>query len=116
MINDIRALKEAWNDEENNGGFVIYGGFMTLLCAIPAMIWRIIIGFVMIVMGIAKSIKKEAVGYRKFYTFNNSRQYEKCPKCGTELTYYNHFPNENEEVTSFVVCKCGYDSRNNYED
>lgn len=109
MKNDVKALKEAWNDSEVDSWVLVHVGFMILLSSVLAMVWRVIMGLVTIIVGTLKLFKPRQ--HSRILSTQFGKQ-EKCPKCGTEMTYYNHFAFEDEEGISYVKCNCGYDSRN----
>lgn len=99
---DLELLRECYNGKECPWWDMIKFGFIVFITLPVTIIWRFIIGALFVLVGIAKIFKP-----REKYV--HVTHYEHCPQCGKELTIYDH--REYSEGSSYILCPCGYDSR-----
>lgn len=105
MKKEFEALKMLWKSDDSPLGILIYG-VLTLILTPVAMVWRMLCSVAMIILGVFKMFKPKQKRFKTGQIFKCDR----CPDCGSELTYYNHVVGE-EEGTYYIKCACGYDSR-----
>lgn len=104
MKKDLQAILELYQDEETPWWYVLAYGLLMVIGLPIAMIWRALIGILVMLCGICKIFKRKL--RRKYIDIH---KYDKCPKCGKEFTIYNH--GTYSEGVCYTFCECGYDSR-----
>lgn len=105
MKKEIEAFILLWKSDDSPLRILIYG-VLTLILTPLAMVWRMLCSVAIIILGVLKIFKPRPKRYKPGQIFKCDR----CPDCGSELTYYNHVAGE-EEGTYYIKCACGYDSR-----
>lgn len=102
MKKDIQAIFDMYRDDVISGQCLLAIGFGMLIGMPLAMLWRIICGILFMLFGVFKIFKPRAKHI-------DQHEYDKCPQCGKEFTFFNH--GSVEEGVCYTFCECGYDSR-----
>ena len=108
MKNDLKAILDMYRDKYIPWWTPFLIGLTTLICLPLALIWRAICGIIMMICGVCKIFK------RKEKHTHDTHYNDRCPKCGSPLTVYNHetiYHEDTGDTSYYIFCACGYDSR-----
>ena len=112
LMDDIRGLKTLVKSDDYSAKDCFMMMIICVMSTLLSFVWRPLMCVGMFVVWIIKIFKPRR--HMMGYMVERKRQYKTCPKCGRELTYYNHGIYENGICYEF--CECGYDSRNAEEE